>query len=512
MTPTQKPRIFIASSVEGLSVANAIQYNLRDDAEVSVWNQGVFRLSATAVDSLEQTTPDFAVFVFSPDDVLKIRGTETPSVRDNLIFELGLFIGRLGRNRCFVLVPERAELHIPTDLIGLTPARYEVGRSDENDVAASASACHEVRSAVRKLGFLSQQSQRPEGSPDSEKLEEASPAAALTVSDTKESHEENWTVAFASKDYDKAERLVQAKLEKTKDPKVRAENEGFLGVIKFERNANEGTRYFEQRLTESPTMADLYMWFAYSYNWAGLYEQALTVFERGIQSADEKADLIAGKAFVLKKLSRASESTETYEAGITRFPQSEGLYLDLAQHYLDTGAAQKARNCLVRGIQALPRSEGLLSKYAILLYDNRNYPGTISVYHRLVAQSPDNATYHTLLGNAYLMLELHNLAYECYLKADQLAESREGWIVANIGNVLSNRGFTSAAITKFKDSLRLDPDAQYSHERLARAMTLKAAEDGRLRQLLESAPPILVIEPEIDPASVQALAAKLLES
>ncbi len=47
-----KPKLFIVSSAESLSIAYAAQQNLRHAAEVTVWDQGVFKLSSTAVESL----------------------------------------------------------------------------------------------------------------------------------------------------------------------------------------------------------------------------------------------------------------------------------------------------------------------------------------------------------------------------------------------------------------------------------------------------------------------------
>ena len=39
-TQNQKPRIFIASVVESLDVADAVNFNLDHDAEVTVWKHG----------------------------------------------------------------------------------------------------------------------------------------------------------------------------------------------------------------------------------------------------------------------------------------------------------------------------------------------------------------------------------------------------------------------------------------------------------------------------------------
>jgi predicted nucleotide-binding protein len=154
-----KPTLFIGSSTESLDVAYAIQENLEHVAEVTVWTQGIFDLSKYSLDSLSDALDgsDFGVFVFTPDDVSMIRGTKKASVRDNVIFELGLFIGRLGKERNFIVLPRGSEdeLHFPTDLMGLTPALYDADRQDANLRAALGPACSKLTKAISKLGKLS---------------------------------------------------------------------------------------------------------------------------------------------------------------------------------------------------------------------------------------------------------------------------------------------------------------------------------------------------------------------
>jgi predicted nucleotide-binding protein len=139
------PQIFVASSQESLKYAHAIQKNLDDDADVTVWNQGVFRLSSFGIESLSKVLDksDFAIFVFAPDDVLQLRKKSYAAVRDNVVFELGLFMGKLGRPRTFMVVPKGSkDLRIPTDLVGITAGVF---KPRDNLEAAFGPFCSDVR-------------------------------------------------------------------------------------------------------------------------------------------------------------------------------------------------------------------------------------------------------------------------------------------------------------------------------------------------------------------------------
>ncbi|PSU23143.1 hypothetical protein CTM84_03555 [Photobacterium kishitanii] len=108
---------------------------------------------------------DFGIFVFSPDDETKMRGHVSESVRDNVIFELGLFIGKLGKRRCFIVMPDNIDLRIPTDLVGVTPATYS-GKRDISEIAAALGpACHEIRQAMKRQGTLSRPAETPDKIP-----------------------------------------------------------------------------------------------------------------------------------------------------------------------------------------------------------------------------------------------------------------------------------------------------------------------------------------------------------
>ena len=81
-TRNQKPRIFIASAVESLNVADAVNFNLDHDAEVTVWKHGFEISSENGASLLKRArASDFAVFIFTPDDVSIIRQQKKLALR-----------------------------------------------------------------------------------------------------------------------------------------------------------------------------------------------------------------------------------------------------------------------------------------------------------------------------------------------------------------------------------------------------------------------------------------------
>lgn len=103
-----------------------MQAELEHDVDAKVWDQGVFGLSESSLEALERHAGevDFAVFVLTPDDLLTKRGDSGEVPRDNVLFEAGLFIGRLGRHRAFLVSCREDKLELPTDLRDITRAQF----------------------------------------------------------------------------------------------------------------------------------------------------------------------------------------------------------------------------------------------------------------------------------------------------------------------------------------------------------------------------------------------------
>ncbi|NCP20311.1 MAG: cyclic nucleotide-binding domain-containing protein [Erythrobacter sp.] len=150
----EKVRVFIICSVEALAVARIIENAFaHDDFVVRLWTNDVFKVASYALDSLETEVDDsdFAIAIAHTDDVTLVRDQKWPAPRDNVIFELGLFMGRLGRKRAILMEPREEKVRLPSDLTGITtiPYSYEPGK---DAAAIMAPACNMLRDHIADLG------------------------------------------------------------------------------------------------------------------------------------------------------------------------------------------------------------------------------------------------------------------------------------------------------------------------------------------------------------------------
>ena len=158
-----KTSIFIGSSSESLKIAEAIQLNLSKDPSIPAlvvpWTQGVFSPGNYILEDLlaEIQKSQFAVFVFGTDDTVYSRKKKYATVRDNVLFEMGLFMGALGKDRVFFMIPKTDgyDYKKPSDLYGVTFTTYDPKDVDRNASAAVGPACTQIKEKMKAIGFAS---------------------------------------------------------------------------------------------------------------------------------------------------------------------------------------------------------------------------------------------------------------------------------------------------------------------------------------------------------------------
>ncbi len=128
----RKPRVFIGSSSEASTFAQHFYTVLSErDFEPVSWHYG-FEAGKSYLSGLVEADPfDFAVLLITADDKSVSRGETRPAPRDNIWFEAGFFIGRLGPERVFLLVAKsvRHDIKIPSDLAGIRMLYYDDQRN-----------------------------------------------------------------------------------------------------------------------------------------------------------------------------------------------------------------------------------------------------------------------------------------------------------------------------------------------------------------------------------------------
>jgi predicted nucleotide-binding protein len=120
------PQLFVGSTVEKKEYINHLQNRLKNTVIMKRWDREVFnRALGNYLEDLVKAieTSNCALFIFSADDQRIKKGLTSFVPRDNLIFEAGIAIGLLGRDRVFIVKDYAATL--PSDLEGLSVFSYK---------------------------------------------------------------------------------------------------------------------------------------------------------------------------------------------------------------------------------------------------------------------------------------------------------------------------------------------------------------------------------------------------
>jgi hypothetical protein len=147
------PKLFIGSSSEGRELAEYLQAALVGHCEAEVWDQFLFVPGSDTLGDLLSfgESYDFAALVLTPDDLVETRSESRRVARDNVLLELGLFLGSLGRSRVFAIASDLSRASLPSDLNGITVINCSI-QPDANVRAAVNPIALRVREGMRRLG------------------------------------------------------------------------------------------------------------------------------------------------------------------------------------------------------------------------------------------------------------------------------------------------------------------------------------------------------------------------
>jgi CAP12/Pycsar effector protein, TIR domain len=149
-----KPCVFVGSSSECAKYGVAMKKILEEEGTLSVtYGKDLFGSAGagTAIEIISKAAEEkfnFAVFILSPDDVRTLRGESSKVPRDNVIFEMGLFIGSLGRDCVFLITSDKRDAKLPGDMGGVNVETWI--DDEENPDSAVRSSANTFRQLMEK--------------------------------------------------------------------------------------------------------------------------------------------------------------------------------------------------------------------------------------------------------------------------------------------------------------------------------------------------------------------------
>ena len=140
--------IILSSSKLGLPIANSLKTSLlqvNSNLNVNVWNEDpIFEPATFTLTRLLElnTIFDFAIVILTPDEMVLekkskpgLRGKTTYNYlpKDNVIFEMGLFLSSLGIERTFIL--RQGNVKLPSDIGGIYFTQFDIeGDNFDNSI------------------------------------------------------------------------------------------------------------------------------------------------------------------------------------------------------------------------------------------------------------------------------------------------------------------------------------------------------------------------------------------
>lgn len=484
-----KPSLFIASSVEGLDIAYAIQKNLKYDAEVTIWSQGIFNPSNYSLEDLENILEsiDFSIFVFSADDESIIREERLKITRDNVLFEMGLFMGKLGRKRVFSLKPNNTSLHIPSDLIGMNILTYENDRQDKNLEAGTGVACNDIRNRIRSYGAI-ERNQDP--------LTKSYQEEIIQDNESKKNLEDKFYELYSKNEFKKCIEVLENIINGEKDPDKVVKLKSARANLFFKINPEEGEKEFnnlfaivngENKLKLAEYKANVY----YSEEY---YDRCINFIDK---FEEKSAELSLWKVKCMAKIRKNDEYIEYLQQEIVNYNSIilKLQYFDIMNENIEKYTIEER----LRYINSLyienQNEEQIIHKYAYFAhYTLENYQLALYLWSKLCDKFPKNADYLTHLGNVYCRLNLSNSAIEVYEKANELVKERAGWILSNIGNLYNNRGLHFVGRKYLRKALEINTNDDYVLNRLADTVQAEKNERESKQKYLKSAYDVLYAE------------------
>ena len=223
-----------------------------------------------------------------------------------------------------------------------------------------------------------------------------------------------------------------------------------------------------------------YIGLARIYQWEEYFDKSENIIELGLKKFKNDSTLISIKAKNLINIGKTDDAIELLEK------HNPNENIEIAIHIYDIHFKNKDYDKALDVIHNIylnfPNKEQLRYKYALVAIELEKFEIALFLLDSLVKEFPKSTSYWGYLSNTAVQLDFYDLALSANRKAEELSESKESWILSNIGNMLWNKGFYSEGITYFNKSISISKEDDYAHDRLASAVKARKKEEEEINK------------------------------
>lgn len=291
-----------------------------------------------------------------------------------------------------------------------------------------------------------------------------------------------WVDDFTAKKYKEAMKKVEDMIRVEVNPEAKLELEIWSAYCLFRIDEQEGASKLDDILSKNSSSISVNDLISNIYLWEDYIERSEEILNNAIIMFPKEPSFVSILAQCFHKKNGIDKAIEYLES--SHLQDSSEVAMRLSSLYKDKKELVKARDALHKVYIKSSKSKEIMFQYADLAMDLDDYESALYLLDRLTSEFPENHTYCGYLSNCAVKLEYHDLALRSCKKAELLSESKQEWIIANIGNIYKNRGFYSEAIEYLQRSLELDKSSQYSHDRLSTALKLKKEEEDMVTETI----------------------------
>lgn len=482
-----KPKLFVGASLENQAAASALQQELDYDVDVEIWHQGTFQPSEYPLESLEGMLDraDFAAFIIAPDDVTLSRERELSTVRDNVIFEFGLFVGRLGRKRVFLVAPRDVKLDMPSDLINLTPLTFDTSKS--NLRAAMGAASTEIRAAIRKAGLIARPTTEVAIQEENEPAAQSSQwFAKVDPSWTLEDYSRNYFFARVFNDQDAASTILKAFEESDPSDEDRAVWDSDNDWTSLVEGQHRPIEAFRSRAAAFPENAALAIRLAAALDHYGNKSLA-------VQHLTEFADRTDDPEVVARAVERANSLVPLGHDDVVRYrqrligeegqPSSSAVLRALSELARSSGLPLTAKGIDEVRLAQSPDNTDLRFELAYRYGDEGQTALAFLHYHSIPSSQRTGVAWNNL-GVAYGNLGMQGNAVAAY---EQASSKEETIADANIARKLLSAGFVKEAQIRLQSAVSVPDHHENVVAALGEVQAAQSAEASKKAELLQEA-------------------------